>query len=176
MKTGALLTTITIWLALVGYAAGLASLIVAQGRNSLRKKARNFWTFGCAVFLAHVFCAFNYYYEWSHVVAYNETARQTVEVVGEGWGVGVYVGYFFTLLWSGDVVWWWLSPQTHARRPKILTATLHLFMFFIIFNGTVVFKSGMSRLLGVILSLTLIGLWLMKRNAKTKKELVEIGG
>jgi hypothetical protein len=155
MGTGALLTKITIWIALIGYVTGIVLILVERNRNGVQRMARNAWTLGCVVFLAHVFCAFNYYYKWSHAVAYTETGRQTAEVVGEGWSVGVYVGYVFTLLWLSDVVWWWLSPQTHKRRSRILTAALHTFMFFIIFNGTVVFKSGMSRLLGVIIFLTL---------------------
>lgn len=172
MDVGSLLIKITIWVALAGYFAGVVLMLLGSG---FRRAARIAWTFGCAVFLAHVFCAFNYYYEWSHAVAYFETGKQTAEVVGENWGVGVYVGYAFTLFWLADVVWWWLSPQTHERRTRILTAALHAFMFFIIFNGTVVFKSGVSRLVGIIFSLTLIGLWLVKRNNKNK-ELIEIGG
>ncbi len=176
MLDGALLTKITIWLALAGYVAGVALMLIARGRDDLRYVARNVWTVGCAFFLAHVFCAFNYYYLWSHSIAYTETGRQTANVVGEAWGVGVYVGYVFTLLWLSDVAWWWLSPQTHKQRPRILTVAFHTFLFFVIFNGTVIFKYGMTRIAGIIVSLALVCLWLMKRNAKSCKELVEIGG
>lgn len=168
-----MLTKITIWLAIIGYVAGIALMVVPK--RDLRDAARNAWTIGCAFFLAHVFFAFNYYYQWSHSIAYAETGRQTAEVVNGNWGAGVYVGYVFTLLWLADVLWWWLSPTSHKQRPKIIKVAFHTFLFFMIFNGTVVFKSGMSRLLGILLTLTLIGLWFIKRNDKNK-ELVEIGG
>lgn len=176
MFDGALLTKITIWFALAGYVAGVAFMLIARERDSLRRVARNVWTIGYAFFLAHVFCAFNYYYLWSHSIAYTETARQTAEVMGEPYGGGVFVGYVFTLLWLADVIWWWLSPQTHKQRPRILSVAFHAFLFFVIFNGTVVFKHGMTRIIGIIVFLALACLWLMKRNAKSRKGLVEIGG
>lgn len=168
-----MLTKLTIWFAIMGYIAGIALMVIPK--RDMRDAARYVWTIGCAFFLAHVFFAFNYYYFWSHSIAYAETGRQTALVVGGNWGAGVYVGYVFTLLWSADVLWWWLSPLSHKHRPKILTVAFHTFLFFMIFNGTVVFKTGMSRLLGILLTLTLIGLWFIKRNDKNK-ELVKIGG
>jgi len=175
MSKGALLTAATIWLALAGYVAGAVLMLLARRRNDLRLNARLAWTIGMAFFLAHVFCAFNYYYDWSHQTAYLETERQTKEVMGSGQGNGVYVSYLFTLVWLADVVWWWVSPLSHERRPRFLTAAFHLFLLFIIFNGTVIFKSGMSRVLGLLICVVLFCVWLITRSDK-HKELVEIGG
>ncbi len=174
MSKGAFLTAATIWLALAGYVAGAVLILLSIQRSHLRLNARLAWTIGCAFFLAHVFCAFNYYYDWSHQTAYLETERQTIEVMGSGQGNGVYVSYLFTLVWLADVIWWWLAPLSHRQRPRILTFILHAFMLFIIFNGTVIFKAGLSRVLGLSFFVLLFCVWLITRKSKGKT-LVEIG-
>lgn len=165
MYEGALLTKITIWFALCGYVAGLFGLLILGRRPKWFQRARLLWTFGCAWFLAHVVCAFNYYYDWSHTTAYIETARQTAEAMGSAFGGGVYISYVFTLVWVADVLWWWSSPRSYKGRPRFLNAILHGFMFFIIFNGTVIFKTGPIRWLGVFISISLFCLWWLSRNS-----------
>ena len=152
---GGTLTKVTVWLALFGYAAGAACLLLRR-----RRRARVAWTFGCAWFLAHVLCAFAFHYGWSHATAFAETARQTREVTGSAAGGGVFVSYAFTLLWAADALWWWLDEAGHARRPPLLSALWHAFFFFIVFNGTVVFEHGPARWLGVVIcgGLALLGL------------------
>jgi hypothetical protein len=160
MTNGELLTRVTIWIALCGYGIGAASLIVARKRPRLLKLARGAWTVGCLVYLAHVFCGFHYYHHWSHSAAYHETARQTAETVGLKFGAGLFVTYTFTVAWVSDVATWWARGlDSYLRRSRILLATWHAFMFFIVFNGTVVFESGPSRWLGLTLCLSLAGLW-----------------
>lgn len=165
MSIGELLTRATIWLALAGYTVGAAALLLSRRQPALRRTARWAWSFGCAWFLAHVFCAFNFYYRWSHEVAYLETARQSAQVTGSSSGHGIFVSYLFTLAWFADVAWWWLSPQSHARRPAFVAAIWHTFLFFIIFNGTVVFESGLARLAGLLISAVLLTSWLVARHA-----------
>jgi hypothetical protein len=160
---GELLTKVTIWLALLGYAAGAAGLLLATRRPSLRMQARKAWTFGCAWFLAHVLCAFAFQYGWSHATAYSETARQTNAVVGVDAGGGVFVSYLFTLAWATDACWWWLDEAGHRRRPWLLTAAWQGFFFFIVFNGTVVFEHGPARWLGALICGGLVLLWLGTR-------------
>jgi hypothetical protein len=178
MPVGELLAKLTIWMALGGYTVGASALLLARRHPGLRRWARPAWTFGCAWFLAHVFCAFNYYYDWSHTTAYLETARQTAEVRGTSSGGGIFVSYAFTLAWVGDVLWWWLSPRSHEHRPRLLTALLHGFFFFIIVNGTVVFESGPARLLGVaICAVLLVSLWAGRPvHTRDAHELKEVEG
>jgi hypothetical protein len=85
----------------------------------------------------------HFYHHWSHADAY----RHTEEVSGVGWGI--FVSHLFTLLWTADVAWWWLSPASHAIRPAWITRGLHGFMAFIIFNGTVVYEEGPIRYFGL---------------------------
>lgn len=156
---GELLTRVTIWVALAGCALAAATGLLAGQQPGWRRRARWAWTIGCAAFIAHVFCAFNYYHAWSHRAAYRETARQTSEVFGLDWGGGVFVGYAFTVGWVADVVWWWLSPESHRRRPQWLTVSWHAFFFFIVFNGTVVFETGLVRWLGLCATLGFLLWW-----------------
>ncbi|HYO62667.1 MAG TPA: hypothetical protein VER08_03320 [Pyrinomonadaceae bacterium] len=159
------MTKATVWLALLGYAAGASALLLARGREEpaargrLRKFARGAWTFGCAWFLAHVASAFNFQHGWSHAHAYAETARQTGEVVGVSFGAGVFVSYVFTLLWAADTLWWWLAPDSHERRPRFLDVVWHALFFFIVFNGTVVFERGPARWLGLLITAALVAAW-----------------
>jgi hypothetical protein len=157
---GETLTKVTVWLALLGYAAGAACLLLRRRRPGWSGAARLAWTFGCVWFLAHVLCAFAFHYGWSHAAAFRETARQTREVTGAESGGGVFVSYVFTLAWAADVLWWWLDEPGHARRPRLLTAVWHAFFFFIVFNGTVVFEHGPARWLGLLICVGLALLWL----------------
>ena len=163
MTRGELLTRLTVWLALCGYAAGAAMLLLAEGRTHRLVRARWAWTFGCICFLAHVVSAFGFYHGWSHAAAYRETARQTAEMTGHHWGGGIFLNYLFAALWLGDVLWWWLAPATFARRSQQLAAAWQGFFFFMVFNATVVFGRGPVRWFGVLICAGLAALWLRKR-------------
>src|SRR5262245_22322917 len=106
-----LLTRWTVRVALALYVLGLALRIGARGSRPRLTGARFAWTAGWLLFLLHVACAFHYYHDWKHAVAYQATARQTAEVVGLDWGGGLYANYAFTLLWAADVCWWWCSQN-----------------------------------------------------------------
>lgn len=130
-------------MALLGYAGGAAGLLVARHQPQWSRLARMAWTLGCLAYLGHVYSAFQFYHDWSHASAFEETARQTRETVGWDVGEGLYVSYFFTLVWLADVIWWWLAGvKNYWRRPRAVTMSLHAFFFFIVFNATVVFESG----------------------------------
>jgi len=178
MGVGELLTRVTVWMALLGYAAGAAGLLVSRRNPAWSRPARMAWTFGCAWFLAHVLCAFAFHYGWSHATAYTETARQTREALGEGFGAGVFVSYAFTLAWTADVLWWWLDEAGHGRRPRPLTAAWQGFFFLIVFNGTVVFERGPARWLGALICGGLGLLWLATapRRRRARAELKEAQG
>jgi hypothetical protein len=149
MDLGEGLTRWTIRAALALYVLTLAVLLTdrAGQRGSL---ARLSWTAACVAYWAHVGCAFEFFHDWSHAAAYRETARQTQELFGWDWGGGLYFNYAFTLLWTADMLWWWLAPGSRRNRPHWMSAALHLFLGFIAFNATVVFESGALRWLALV--------------------------
>jgi hypothetical protein len=160
MGAGQFLTRGTIWVAIVSYTIGSIVFSVARGRADFDRWTRLAWTFGCAALVAHFICAFNFYHAWSHESAYVETARQTAEVIKINWGGGLFINYAVALLWVTDVAWWWFAGvSSYRRRPWWLTLIWHAFLIFIIFNATVVFKDGVTRWIGLVVSLTLILSW-----------------
>ncbi len=165
MNWGDFLTRLTVWLALCGYAAGAAMMLRLRVRPLWGTAARWAWTLGCVFFLAHVVCAFGFFHHWSHADAVRETARQTNEVTGLRWGGGIFLNYLLAMAWAADVLWWWLSPRSIARRSPRLVAGWHGFFWFMVFNGTVVFGKGPVRWLGVVICGGLVALWLWGRKA-----------
>jgi hypothetical protein len=141
--------------ALVGYLAGPASLALAPDRH--RALLRAMWTAGFAAFVVHVVAAFDAFYGWSHAIALAETARHSSEQFGVDSGSGLYLNYLFLAVWGADVAWWWLRPAGYAARPLALSALVHGFLFFVLFNGSVVFASGLSRWLGVAATAAWVG-------------------
>jgi hypothetical protein len=146
---GELLTRWTIRLALSCYVFCLAAAIVrpSTGSSRMNDAVRIVWTLGCGLFIAHVVAAFGYYHHFSHLAAYDDTAQQTLEQLGFAFGGGIYFSYLFLALWVADVAWRWLSP---CSRPAWLDWPLHAYMFFIAFNGAIVFEGGVSRIAGII--------------------------
>ena len=160
MSSGEFLTRGTIWVAIVSYTIGSIVFSIARGRINFDRWARLAWTAGCAALVAHFICAFNFYHAWSHESAYVETARQTAAVIKINWGGGLFINYAVALLWITDVAWWWIAGvNSYRRRPWSLTLIWHGFLIFIIFNATVVFKDGVTRWIGLLVSLTLILSW-----------------
>lgn len=101
------------------------------------------WTVACGAYLLHVATAFDRVHGWSHDAAFTH-----VENVS-GFGSGIFVSYFFTLLWLADVLWWWLWPTVYEIRAGWLDRLIHGFMAFIVFNGTVVYETGLIRWAGI---------------------------
>ena len=167
MNRGELLTRLTVWLALGGYALGAAMLLGARGRAPWLARARWAWTVGCAFFLAHVVCAFTFFHGWSHSDAYRETARQTAEMTGVRWGGGIFLNYLFAAAWLGDVLWSWLAPSAFAQRSPRLRAVWHGFFFFMVFNGTIVFGKGPVRWFGAVMCAGLAALWWATRRSRS---------
>jgi hypothetical protein len=158
-----LLTKITVWIALAGYGAAIIIFLQSKNRDAI---ARLFWTAGCIAMIAHAACAFHFHHHWSHVDAYNETARQTAEVFGLNWGGGIFINYILIIGWIVDVIWWWRGLTIYRNRSKIFSIVWHVFLFFIFFNATVVFEDGILRWLWLIFSLTLL-LILFQRTSRS---------
>ena len=164
MDTGEWLTRGTVWLALLLHVAN--EVVKHTARTGGQAAARWLNTLGCAVFLAHVACAFHFYHGWSHTNAYADTARQTAKLFGWNWGGGLYVNYLFALLWAGEVIWSWANPGGHLQRPGWMTWSLRSFFLFMMLNGAVVFVHGAMRWFGMILCLTLVACWWRGRSRR----------
>ena len=142
MPTGELIVRATVWVALLCYPVGALG-----GRV-----ARLVWTLGCASVLVHVVSSFGVFYDWSHAVGLQETARQTEEATGIASGAGLWLNYLFTLVWLVDVGAWWLDEAAYRKRGWKLLVIEHAFLLFMIFNATVVFEDGATRLMGIVVT------------------------
>ena len=156
--TGQLATLWTIRLALACYVAYVALRLLAPTGTSRRgwptAAARWIWTLGCGLFLVHVACAFHFHHGWSHAAAWEKTAAETDKLLGIRFGDGIFFSYAFTVLWLLDVAAMWLWPQTDGA----LRLLVHAYLFFIAFNGAIVFEAGPIRWAGVAACLLLAGL------------------
>lgn len=162
--------SLTVWiirLALVAYFVALAELLLtAQSR-----RARLAWTIGALACVAHIGLAMHFQHHWSNAAAYAETARQTREIIGLDWGGGIYINYLFAAVWLADAAWWWCSPASRVARGMWLSGLIHGFLAFIIFNATVVFKTGPLRwtVLAACLALMMMAAVAVKR-ARSRKQ------
>jgi hypothetical protein len=156
-EAGDILVRASVWVALIGYLAGAIDACAPGLWGAVgSRRARLLWTAGLAVFLVHIVSAFHVFYDWNHAVALRETARQTAEMVGRETGVGLWVNYLFTAVWTLDAALWWAAPERHRDRRGWQVAAIHTFMFFIVFNGTVVFGKGPVRIFGLLVTLVLL--------------------
>lgn len=161
MDAGELLIRWTVRIALALYVVGLTLRLNARDDRRWLDWSRLAWTGGFAAFLMHLVAAFHFHHHWSHRAAYDETARQTAEVVGLAFGAGIYINHLFALVWGADVCWWWGRPTQYLTRSRVIEWTVQGFMAFIAFNATVVFGHGSIRWVGLIASLFLaLAAWL----------------
>jgi hypothetical protein len=105
---------------------------------------------GCIALVLHAASALDYYHHWSQQSAYLETARQTKEIFGLDWGGGLWINYGFIAAWIIDTIWWWRGLPAFRRRPRSLVVAWHAVFLFMVFNATVVFKTGVLRGLGLV--------------------------
>jgi hypothetical protein len=158
--SGEFLTRATIWITFIGYTAGSVLFATSRNRHRFDSAVRIVWTVAVVSLIAHFICAFQYYHFWSHSHAYIETARQTDEVYRVNWGGGLFINYALLALWVVDVGWWWKSGlDSYRQRPLTLVLAWHSFLIFIIFNATVVFKTGAVRWIGLLITALLCVAW-----------------
>jgi hypothetical protein len=153
-QTGQAMTVWTIRLALLCYVAYVGgSLVTVSCRCATWSAlARWVWTAGCGLFVLHVAAAFQFHHHWSHWAAWESTAAETDAMLGVRFGDGIYFSYVFLVLWMVDVaVMWWQTGR--EPRPPVaamwLRGLVHAYLFFIAFNGAIVFESGPSRWGGI---------------------------
>jgi hypothetical protein len=156
MNKGEFLTRITVWSALAGYAIGASVYMISRGRKSWDAAARTIWSWGCVSLIVHVTFAYHFYHNWSQESVYRETARQTAEVTGIEWSGGVFINYALVLGWILDAAYWRLRGlDAYRKRSLWLVAAWQGFLYFIVFNATVVYKTGPLRWIGLGLCLWL---------------------
>lgn len=166
MNRGELLTRITIWIAIGGYAVGVCLMLLFRESQTWQRRARLVWTVGCLGLIAHLICAFHFYHHWSQASALREVERQTAEVTGNNWGGGLYINYAFLTAWVVDVIWWWRGLESYRRRHWLITAVWQFVLIFMVFNATVVFKTGVVRWVGVGICIGLLTVWLGQHRAR----------
>jgi hypothetical protein len=138
------LTRYTVRVSLLYYAAAVCLLLIRRSDDvTLWQSARLYWTLGWIAYLVHLYVAFKFYHRGSHADAVEHTQEVT------GFGPGIYVSHLFTLVWTLDVARWWLFPAAYAHRARWVTALLHGFMAFIVFNATIIYETGLIRWAGV---------------------------
>jgi hypothetical protein len=164
---------LTIRIALVFYFAA-AALMLRQSDDAWRagampvRTARLLWSLGWLAYAIHVSLAFQHYHDWSHSQAMAHV--RDVSGVGEG----IFVSYFFTLLWCLDVLAWWIWPRAYVRRPAWIGWAIQGFMAFIVFNGAVIYAPAAVRWVSAAVFLALAGLltarlWRPRDIAKTER-------
>jgi len=179
LTRGEIITRAAVWIALAGYAAGAAISLLFPGDLRWLGRARLAWTIGCIALVLHAASAFNYYHHWSQHSAYLETARQTKEIFGLDWGGGLWINYGFIAAWIIDNILWWRGLPASRSRPRSLVLAWHAVFLFMVFNATVVFKTGVLRGLGLALCLGLLVLLIRSlvaggsRTKSASKALVE---
>jgi hypothetical protein len=163
---GLLLTTWTIRLALACYVAWLARALMF-GNSRQTAASRWLWTAGCGLFVVHVLCAFHFHHGWSHAAAWEKTAHETKELLGVEFGNGIYFSYLYLAVWVLDVAGLWRGHLALVRAEPgkavrygttPLRLVVHAYLFFIAFNGAIVFESGPVRWAGIVACLALTGL------------------
>lgn len=146
----------TIRLALIVYF--LAVHLYCVGRSpAARSACRWCWTASWLIYVVHVALAFHVYHHWSHDHAFAHT-----EAVS-GWGGGLFVSYAFTLVWGLTVLWSWHPTGELSHVRFMFKALIHAFIFFIVFNGAVIFATGAVRWvsLGACVFLAVEGIWVV---------------
>jgi hypothetical protein len=143
-------TVITVRIALVCYAIVVGLWLAGCRGRPWRNLLRPVWTIGCGAIVAHVVAAFHYTHHWSHRDAVQSTAKQTQQLIGWAFGGGLYFNYLFLLIWIADVLFWCLWPEPYESRPASFAYGIHMYLFFIAFNGAVIFESGVTRTAGVV--------------------------
>ncbi len=128
-----------------------------QARTPAAQVARAAWIGGLAVFLVHLALAFHLAHGWSHARAFDHVEASS------GFGPGIFVSYFFTLVWGTDGLAWLVAPERYVRRSKWFAAVLHGFMAFITLNATVVFGHGPLRWVAAGVFALLLGQLLKNR-------------
>jgi hypothetical protein len=186
MTTGEFALHGTVWLSLTAWAT--ASVLPAACRQTPEHDAsltptastlpaacrhRLLWTLGAFALAGHFALAMQLRHHWSHAAAVADTAQQTQAKFGLNWGGGVWFNYAMVLLWLMDAAWSFLDPSrwnAAGNWPRILRG----YLFFMWFNGAVVFPRGPVRWFGLFACM--IVLWSWWRGSSFRESASQSGG
>lgn len=160
---GELLISWTVRLALICWTAATGMLVLRMAA-ALFSVYRLLWTVGAVLFTFHVLAAFHFAHQWSHTAAILHTAEETEKLIGWRFGEGLWFSYLFVALWATDAADLWLRPG--VRRDNLHSRSylgMQLYLWFIAFNGAVIFESGVTRIPGIIVTLILSSLIIAAR-------------
>jgi hypothetical protein len=118
------------------------------------------WFLGSILALGHSVGSLVTFHDGSQANALASTAEQTRELLGFSFGAGLYVNYVFVLVWMSDAIFRIVAPSRYERLPAYYYWIVNAFLFFIAFNGAIVFKSGLVRWIGLLCCVGLGCLWL----------------
>lgn len=158
MSPGELATRISVWLALLLW---LASEWFALNPKRLRVR-QSLFALSAVVFLTHVTLAFHVFYDWSQTTALADVRRQTREVTGLEWSIGLWINYAFAALWIAEALWLCFRAGHHAARPAWVTRLVRGIFWFMAFNGAVVFVKGPQKWLGLVICLGAAVAWALR--------------
>lgn len=116
------------------------------------------WNIGALLSLLHLLFAMGFVHQWSHQLAWEDTAQQTDEFMGVRVGAGIYFNYLFVGIWVFDAIWQWGWTASYHRRYRWAGRLIIGYLLFIAFNGAVVFESGLIRWVTLIL----LAVWIAK--------------
>lgn len=151
----------TIDLSVVWYALAVGAMLMTSdsewraGKSRSRSgtvwslQIRPVWTFAWIAYLVHLIVAFNDIHHWSHADALAHTQERS------GFGYGIFVSHFFTIVWGADVAWWWIAPTNYEHRPAWVGWGVHSFLAFMFLNGVIIFESGPIRWFGMAATVVL---------------------
>ncbi|MFO0805675.1 MAG: hypothetical protein U0791_21445 [Gemmataceae bacterium] len=110
-----------------------------------RTHARIVYTTGLLAALLHASVAFHFGHGWSHAEAFDRTERVS------GFGPGVFVNYAFVLVMAAETAWMWRAFDSYISRPRWVHRIAIGFLWFVLFNSTVIFGRWPVNLLGLVM-------------------------
>src|SRR5262245_43743977 len=116
-----LATRQTARVAVLFWALAAATLLLSR-----RSIGQVLWTLACAAYVVHVVIAFDRVHDWSHAAAYTHVDEVS------GFGPGIFVSYFFSVLWVVDAAWWWIWPTAYESRPVWFDRPINAFVAFVV--------------------------------------------
>jgi len=161
INLGVCLTKGLIWGAFPFYLLGWVTGAKAGADAGRLRRARRWLTVGFVFYLLHLLMGFQNFFGWSHEAAYEVMALQTYDLFEVRSGAAIYLNYFFTVLWTAEVLWAWTRFERWRQRPRWISRLVHAFMLLVWLCGMIAFASGPVRwysaiLLGVAVAWRLI--------------------
>ena len=141
-QVGDALTRWPVRLALLCYFCCICASILRRRWIFVSRWLKWVWALGALSLVVHIVFAMHFYHHWSHSHAVAEVASQTNAMTGFNWGGGIYINYLFALCWCIDAIRLCSSESSNHRSATTAFWMMHVFLAFIVFNATVVFKTG----------------------------------